>query len=100
MIVGSEIRLIKYWFEESFEEQQRCFRSGVDDPTKHWKLSPTDLESQRLWYEYSRAREAMLSQFPYEPVPFEVPKIPMRRTKHAYDDDASLAGRNFVPQKY
>jgi polyphosphate kinase 2 len=130
MIVASGIRLIKYWFEVSFEEQQRRFRGRMEDPTKHWKLSPTDLESQRLWYEYSRARDEMfartntgtapwyivpsddkkrarlncishlLSQFSYEAIPFEVPKIPKRKTKHAYDDQASLIGQNFVPEKY
>jgi len=130
MIVQSGIRLIKYWFEVSFEEQQRRFLARMEDPTKHWKLSPTDLESQRLWYEYSRARDAMLSrthtgvapwyivpsddkkrarlncishllgQFPYETVPFEVPEMPKRQTKHEYDDSASLVGQNFVPEKY
>jgi polyphosphate kinase 2 len=130
MIARSGIRLIKYWFEVSFEEQQRRFRGRMTDPTKHWKLSPTDLESQRLWYEYSRARDEMLArthtgvapwyivpsddkkrarlncishllaQFPYEATPFEVPEIPKRKTKHEYDDQASLAGQNVVPQKY
>ncbi len=130
MVVGSGIRLIKYWFEVSFEEQQRRFRGRMKDPTKHWKLSPTDLESQRLWYEYSRARDEMLSrthtgtapwyivpsddkkrarlncishllsQFSYETIPFEVPEIPKRKTKHEYDDQASLVGQNFVPEKY
>ena len=129
-IVQSGIQLIKYYFDVSFEEQRRRFRSRIEDPTKHWKLSPTDLESQRLWYEYSRARDEMfaktspgyapwyiipsndkrrarlncishlLSMFPYEEIPFEVPKIPGRKTKHAYDDEASLAGQTFVPQRY
>jgi polyphosphate kinase 2 len=130
MLIRSGIRLIKYWFEVGFEEQQRRFRGRMTDPTKHWKLSPTDLESQRLWYEYSRARDEMLSrthtgtapwyivpsddkkrarlncishllsQFSYETIPFEVPKLPKRKTKHEYDDQASLAGQNVVPQKY
>jgi polyphosphate kinase 2 len=130
MVVRSGIRLIKYWFEVSFEEQQQRFRGRMTDPTKHWKLSPTDLESQRLWYEYSRARDEMLSrthtgtspwyivpsddkkrarlncishllaQFSYETIPFEVPEIPKRKTKHEYDDEASLVGQTFVPEKY
>ena len=130
MIVQSGIRLIKYWFEVSFEEQQRRFRGRMTDPTKHWKLSPTDLESQRLWYEYSRARDEMLartntgvspwyivpsddkkrarlncishllSQFSYEAAEFEVPEIPKRKTKLEYDDQASLEGQTFVPLKY
>ena len=54
MVVESGIRLIKYWFEVSFEEQQRRFRGRMTDPTKHWKLSPTDLESQRTKAEPTR----------------------------------------------
>jgi polyphosphate kinase 2 len=130
MVVRSGIRLIKYWFEVSFEEQQRRFRGRMTDPTKHWKLSPTDLESKRLWYEYSRARDEMLArtstgvvpwhivpsddkkrarlncishllaQISYETIPFEVPEIPERKTKYEYDDLASLMGQNFVPEKY
>jgi hypothetical protein len=38
MVVRSGIRLIEYWFEVSFEEQQRRFRGQMTDPTKHWKL--------------------------------------------------------------
>jgi len=130
MTLNAGIRIIKYWFEVSFEEQQRRFQSRMTDPTKHWKLSATDLESQRLWYEYSRARDEMfartntatspwhiipsddkkrarlncishlLSQFPYEKIPFEVPDIPDRKTKHKYDDQAPLVGQNFVPERY
>ncbi len=130
MVIGSGIRLIKYWFEVGFEEQKRRFQARIEDPTKHWKLSPTDLESQRLWYDYSRARDEMLSrthtgaapwyivpsddkkrarlncishllsQFPYESIPFEEPEIPKRKTKHAYDDQATMVGRSFVPAKY
>jgi polyphosphate kinase 2 len=130
MIVESGIRLIKYWFEVGFKEQRRRFRRRIDDPTKHWKLSPTDLESQRQWYAYSRARDEMLartntetapwhivpsddkkrarlnciahllSQFPYQSVPFDPPEIPDRDTADEYDDRASLAGQSFVPQRY
>jgi hypothetical protein len=42
----------------------------------------------------------LLSQLSYEKIPFEVPAMPKRKTKHAYDDQASLDGQNFVPEKY
>lgn len=130
LIVESGIRLIKYWFEVSFEEQQRRFLDRITNPTKHWKLSATDLESQRLWYEYSRARDEMLarthlpktpwhivpsndkkrarlncishllSQFPYEQSSFEKPELPGRESKRAYDDEASMEGQNYVPLRY
>src|SRR6185437_16951116 len=59
-MVESGILLIKYWFEVGQDEQTRRFQARIDDGRKIWKLSPMDLESHRLWYEYSRARDQML----------------------------------------
>jgi polyphosphate kinase 2 len=60
-IVQSGVVLIKYWFEVSEKEQTRRFNSRIQDGRKIWKLSPMDLESHRRWYDYSRARDQMLS---------------------------------------
>jgi polyphosphate kinase 2 len=59
MLVDDGIVLVKYWFSVSDEEQEKRFRARIDDPRKHWKLSPMDLESQRRWVEYSRAKDEM-----------------------------------------
>ena len=45
MLVRSGIRLIKYWFSITDEEQHVRFLSRIHDPLKQWKLSPMDLES-------------------------------------------------------
>ncbi|MGE8376527.1 MAG: polyphosphate kinase 2, partial [Diaphorobacter nitroreducens] len=45
MLVRSGIRLIKYWFSISDEEQHLRFLGRIHDPLKQWKLSPMDLES-------------------------------------------------------
>lgn len=60
-IVDSGIQLVKYWFEVSMEEQTRRFQDRITDPRKIWKLSPMDLESHRRWYDYSRAKDAMIA---------------------------------------
>ena len=60
-IIGSGIRMIKYWFDISKEEQTRRFTARINDPRKIWKLSPMDLKSHRHWYDYSRARDAMFA---------------------------------------
>ena len=52
--------LIKIWLEVGMEEQERRFAARVDDPLRQWKLSPMDVESYSRWYDYSRARDAML----------------------------------------
>ncbi|MFV0281255.1 MAG: polyphosphate kinase 2 [Rhodoblastus sp.] len=59
MIVRSGIRLFKYWFSVSREEQKRRFESREHDPLKQWKLSPIDRASLGKWDEYTEAKEAM-----------------------------------------
>lgn len=49
MLVHSGIHVFKFWFSVSREEQLRRFQSRQNDPLKHWKLSPIDLESLNLW---------------------------------------------------
>ena len=60
MLVRSGIRLFKFWFSVSREEQLRRFLKRAKDPVKQWKLSPMDLESLARWDEYTKAKEAML----------------------------------------
>jgi polyphosphate kinase 2 len=124
------IQLIKIWLESSDKEQKRRFEARIDDPLRQWKLSPMDLPSRSKWFEYSRARDLMLkatdtkhapwyilrsddkkrarlnclhhilSLIPYKKVPRQKVKLPERSMKHAYDDQATLKGRRFVPEKY
>jgi polyphosphate kinase len=61
MLVGSGIKLIKYWFSVSDEEQERRFRERMENVTKRWKLSPMDIESRKHWADYSRAKDAMFA---------------------------------------
>jgi polyphosphate kinase 2 len=60
-IVDSGIILLKYWLEVSPEEQTRRLKARFEDGRKVWKLSPMDLKSYGKWYDYSRARDAMLA---------------------------------------
>ena len=62
MLVRSGIRLFKYWFSISDDEQRVRFLGRIHDPLKQWKLSPMDLESRRRWEAYTRAKETMLER--------------------------------------
>jgi polyphosphate kinase 2 len=129
-IASSGILLLKFWLEVSNEEQERRFQTRIDDPLRQWKLSPMDLPSRSRWYDYSRARDGMLDAtdtedvpwyivrsddkkrarlncishlltlIPYERLPKERVKLPKVSEKGAYDDQATLKGRRFVPEKY
>ncbi|MCY4633553.1 MAG: polyphosphate kinase 2 [Acidobacteria bacterium] len=59
MLVRSGIRLFKYWFSVTREEQRRRFEAREKDVLKHWKLSPIDRQSFDKWDEYTAAKEAM-----------------------------------------
>jgi polyphosphate kinase len=113
-IVDSGIILIKYWLEVSPDEQTRRLESRIDDPRKIWKLSDMDLKSYARWYDYSRARDAMLaatdtswapwfiannedkkrgrlnlishllSRVPYEPLTLPEVKLPKRQSARGY----------------
>jgi len=60
-MVDSGIILLKYWLEVSPDEQTRRLEGRVKDPRKTWKLTDMDLKSYSRWYDYSRARDAMLA---------------------------------------
>ena len=62
MLVRSGIKLIKYWFSITDDEQHLRFLGRIHDPLKQWKLSPMDLESRRRWEDYTRAKEVMLDR--------------------------------------
>lgn len=59
MLVRSGLRLYKYWFAVTREQQRHRFESRKTDPLKQWKLSPIDLAGLDRWDDYTRARDAM-----------------------------------------
>jgi len=128
--VKGGIILLKYWLEVSNEEQAKRFEARQKDPMRQWKLSAMDLPSRAKWYDYSRARDAMLastdthvspwhivrsddkkrtrlnvishllSNFPHKPLKPKKVKLPTRDKKNAYDDAAPMVGRRWIPEKY
>ena len=62
MIVDEDIKIFKFYFSVSKDEQAKRFKERETDPLKQYKLSEVDKESQRLWNEYSLAKYMMLSQ--------------------------------------
>jgi len=72
MLIRSGIKLIKYWFSVSDEEQERRFQQRNHDPVKRWKLSPMDLESRKHWVEYSRCKDQMFNHTDIKQAPWYV----------------------------
>ncbi|MGF1468238.1 MAG: polyphosphate kinase 2 [Sandaracinaceae bacterium] len=72
MLVRSGIRIIKYWFSVSPDEQERRFASRIQHKVKRWKISEIDLESRARWDEYSRAKDEMLAYTDIKEAPWYV----------------------------
>nr|WP_319492238.1 polyphosphate kinase 2 [uncultured Desulfobacter sp.] len=129
MLVRSGIRLIKYWFSITDEEQHLRFLMRIHDPLKQWKLSDMDLQSRIRWEDYTKAKEAtfartnipeapwyiveandkkrarlncihhLLDQIPYEEVSYEPLTLPDRKHNPDYER-AVLPPELYVPKRY
>ncbi len=129
MLVRSGIRVVKYWFSITDEEQQMRFLMRIHDPLKQWKLSPMDLQSRVRWEDYTKAKEEMLertnipeapwyivpgndkkrarlncidhllSMIPYEQVEHEEVVLPDRKYNPEYERSV-LPPELYVPSKY
>ena len=129
MLVRSGIILIKYWFSVSDAEQERRFQNRLSDPARRWKLSAMDLEGRARWVEFSKAKDTLfahtdikqapwyvvnadskkaarlncishlLSQIPYEGVPWEDVELPERQQSVGYVRPP-MSDQTFVPEIY
>src|ERR687897_886267 len=61
-VINSGVILLKYFLDVSEAEQRRRFEARINEPVKHWKLSPMDVESVRRWWDYTKAYQASLEQ--------------------------------------
>ena len=62
MLYEDGIKIIKFWFSISKEEQQARFDSRLKTPLKRWKFSPVDQKGQELWDKYTFYKEQMFSK--------------------------------------
>jgi polyphosphate kinase len=128
-LVEDGIILLKYFFDVSQDVQEERFKARAQDPKKHWKLSPMDLESWARFWEYSLAYDEMikatdsehapwyrvdaddkrsarlncishiLDHIPYEIVPFELPPLPKRR-KRKPGEPKTVTFKHTVPSRF
>jgi len=129
-IVDGGIILIKLWLEVGMDEQERRFHARIEDPMRQWKLSPMDIASYRLWYDYSRARDLMfkathskhapwniihsddkrrarlnciahlLKSIPYKQVSHQPVELPKRSDKGRFNDQRALRSVNLIVERF
>ena len=128
-IVNNGIILLKYFLDVSQDVQRQRFEARIEDPVKHWKLSPMDVESVRRWWDYTQAYQAMiaatdsaaapwyivpaddkrrarlnlirhlLDQIPYRKVEPDLPKMPKPQAQPK-GVEAGLQAAHTVPSRY
>jgi polyphosphate kinase 2 (PPK2 family) len=128
-VVDNGIILLKYFLDVSQHEQRQRFAARIEDPVKHWKLSPMDTESVRRWWDYTLAYQDMLrstdmpyapwyivpsddkrrarlnliahllNEIPYKKVKVDLPKVPKAEPRPKNAEDG-LPARNIVPARY
>lgn len=128
-LIDDGIILIKYFLDVSQDEQRRRFADRIDEPIKHWKLSPMDTESVRRWWDYTAAYQDMLritdtpaspwhivpsddkrrarlnlishllDKIPYEKVEVDLPKVPKVQSRPDGVEEGLHAG-TVIPAKY
>ncbi len=128
MLVRSGIKVLKYWFSVSWDEQRRRFESRNEEPLKRWKLSDMDLEEHRLYAKYSQSKDITFQYTDIKQAPWYVVPSDDKRTarlncmshildQFEYDDVVAepvvlperediayvrppISEQTFVPQRY
>jgi polyphosphate kinase 2 len=128
-MVADGIILIKYFFDVSQNVQEERFKARAEDPRKHWKLSPMDLESWARFWEYTKAYDTMieatdtewapwykvpaddkrsarlncishlLSMIDYKVIPYKLPPLPKRKRRGKGIPD-TIPFTHTVPELY
>jgi polyphosphate kinase 2 len=71
-LIRQGIDIIKFYFSVSKEEQKARFASRKNDKLKQWKLSPVDLQAQKMWDEFSVKKYNMLKQTSSQHAPWHI----------------------------
>ncbi|MBY0562836.1 MAG: polyphosphate kinase 2 family protein [Hyphomonadaceae bacterium] len=66
------VTILKFMLHISKDEQKQRLQERLDDPNKHWKFNPGDLEDRALWDDYQRAYDIMLERCSTEHAPWRV----------------------------
>jgi len=62
LLYEDNLKIIKFWFSISKEEQKQRFDARLSNPLKRWKFSPVDMKGQEMWDDYTHYKEEMFSK--------------------------------------
>ncbi|MGI9418598.1 MAG: polyphosphate kinase 2 family protein [Geminicoccaceae bacterium] len=61
-LAENHVTILKFFLHISKDEQKERLQARLDDPEKHWKFNPGDLDERKLWDDYEDAFEIALSR--------------------------------------
>ncbi|MCF2526244.1 PPK2 family polyphosphate kinase [Yinghuangia soli] len=67
-----EVTVIKVFLHISFDEQRARLLERLDNPDKHWKFNPGDIDERAVWPAYQEAYEAALQKCSTDTAPWYV----------------------------
>jgi PPK2 family polyphosphate:nucleotide phosphotransferase len=77
MLVEEGTTILKFFLHIDAEEQRQRLLARLDEPAKRWKFNPGDLEERKLWDEYQKAYESVLSKTSQDGAPWII--VPANR---------------------
>ncbi|HKS52464.1 MAG TPA: PPK2 family polyphosphate kinase [Pseudonocardiaceae bacterium] len=71
-LVAAGTRIVKCFLYISYDEQRKRLLARLDDPTKHWKYDPGDVDQRAYWNDYQQAYSDALEKCNTEVAPWYV----------------------------
>ena len=61
-LVENDVIVLKFFLHISRDEQKERFQERLDEPHKHWKFNPGDLEVRKRWDDFQAASERAIKR--------------------------------------
>ncbi len=100
MLTETGTTLIKCFLHISKEEQKERLQERLDDPTKHWKFNPKDLDERALWDKYMVAYEEALQRTSTDYAPWYVIPADSKTNRNLLVSQILLETLNQLPLAY
>jgi PPK2 family polyphosphate:nucleotide phosphotransferase len=71
-LVDDGMTVVKCFLHISKEKQRERLLARLDDPTKHWKFNPHDIDERAYWDDYQRAYEIAIERCNTDAAPWHV----------------------------
>jgi polyphosphate kinase 2 len=79
MLVRDGIHIRKYYLDISRGEQKKRLAEREDDPLTQWKISPVDAKAQKMWDQYSRARDETFRRTDHPTAPWRIVQTDIKK---------------------